>query len=322
VEAVGATRRPQAIKSELVWYHGSMASMRSKTLRYALNLSRLLSQPISSKNLQAKRASYAKLAVLFPVPRNVKITPLHAPGVKGEWLVAPGARPGKVLMYFHGGGFVFDSLKVHRELIARIAAAGNIRALSVGYSLAPEHPFPAAVNEALTAYKWLLQTTPASDIVVGGDSAGGSIALSLLHLIRAEHLPFPKAVVAICPATDAANVAAEMDARRSNEFFDRRGNLDFFIDSYFQKTSRSHPVASPIHGDLAGFPPLLIHVDKDELMYKAAHRFVDKARAAGVDVTFYEVRGLWHTWHLFATYIPEARAAIDQIGKFIISSTT
>lgn len=229
-----------------------MTSFRSKIIKHSAKGLRLLNEKITPANLAAKRAAYARNKRLFPVAKTTIIRPVHKSYFKGEWIITPQARPNKVMLYFHGGGFVFDSTKMHRDLISRIAAAGHIQAFSLDYSLAPEHPFPAALEEATAAYKWLLGQFQPLDLVLAGDSAGGSIALSLLHVIRDQKLPYPVCAIALGPATDAEAARP----RQATDSFIKQENLDFFIDSYFRDTPRNHPVASPLYGDLHGFPPL------------------------------------------------------------------
>lgn len=294
-----------------------MSSFRSRIVSKALKLSLLLRVSTTVENLAKKRAAYSRMSRYFPIPNGTKITPVTSNGFSAEWIDTPLSRQDVVMLYVHGGGFVFDSTVLHRELISRISASSSARALSLDYSLAPEHPYPVAINEALAAYKWLLNTYPPDRIIFAGDSAGGSVVLSLLHLIRDKNLPYPACVVALSPATDAYNIKEDIRKNNNKDYFLRPHNLEFFIDAYFQETPRNHPVASPLYGSLKGFPPLLIHADKNELMSFGIRKFVKKAKKEGVEITYYETEGLWHVWHLFARFVPEARSAIEQIGYFI-----
>ncbi|HEY1835797.1 MAG TPA: alpha/beta hydrolase [Candidatus Saccharimonadales bacterium] len=294
-------------------------SSQSSTIKLGLRFSRLLRSDITNENLAAKRISYDKLAKFFPVAKSVKIRPEKAGGVKAEWIVTPQAKPDKIMLYMHGGGFVFNSTKLHRDLIARIAAASQVTALSLDYSLAPEHPFPKALEETMAAYRWLLREKKINPkhVVLAGDSAGGSLVLSALQTIRNEKLPNPACAVVIAPATDATLQHPQALANQKKDFFIKRTNLDFFIDAYFGQTPRDDPIASPLLGSLRGFPSLLVHASKNELMHNDSMRFVEKAKREGVKVEFYQGENLWHVWHLFARYLPEARQAIQNIGEFI-----
>src|SRR5581483_2313485 len=242
-----------------------MSSLRSRMVRNSLKVSSLLRGPITVENLEKKRKAYANLSRRFRVPKGTTITAAKEKNFTAEWIRVPDSRVDVVMLYIHCGGFIFDSTKLHSELIARIAKAAKLHALSLDYSLAPEHPYPAAINEALAAYRWLLNKYPPHKIVLAGDSAGGSVVLSLLHVIRNEKLPNPACAVTLSPATDAYNVEAAILENGKKDFFVRPNNLNFFIDAYFQQTPRNHPIASPFFGSLQGFPPLLIHADRDEL---------------------------------------------------------
>jgi len=295
-----------------------MASVQSSAIKVALRLAKILRTPLTADNLAQKRAAYARLVKYFPVSQSVVINPVNADGVKAEWLTTTTSRPTKIMLFMHGGGFVFNSTKLHRDLIARIASSARVTALSIDYSLAPENPFPTALNEVVTAYKWLLsRNVLAKDIALVGDSAGGSLVLSALHVLRDEGQPLPCCAVAIAPATDATRVDAGDVLQPTEDLFINPQTLTFFIDAYFKDTPHDHPHASPQHGSLKGFPPLLLHAAKNETLHTDAARFVAKAKQHGVDARLYQADGLWHVWHLYARYLPEARAAIRDIGHFI-----
>lgn len=296
--------------------------MQSVVIKLGLRFSKILRTPTTTQNLAQKRAAYARLERYFPVDKSVVIKPTQAGGVAAEWITVPQSRPDKIMLFMHGGGFVFNSTRLHRDLISRIARVGRVRALSLDYSLSPEHPYPTAINETMAAYRWLLaQKIDPQNIILAGDSAGGSLVLSALNRIRHEGLPNPACAVAIAPATDATLADPEAMANSERDFFIGAESLAFFIDSYFQQTPRDDPIASPLHAPLKGLPPLLLHASKNELMYSDSRRFAQKAKQAGVDVQFYQVQNLWHVWHLFARYLPEARAAIGNIGEFIEAHT-
>lgn len=297
-----------------------MASIRSKAILLSLRTSKLLSTPITLENLSDKRDLVAKLAKFAIVSKTTQITPIKNKGFKGEWIVTPNSQTDKVLLYFHGGGFIFNFTHHHRDFISRVATAAKLKAFSLDYSLAPEYPYPAAVNEAMSAYKWLLKTYEASNIVIMGDSAGGAMTLSLLQMIRRDKLPMPACAIAIAPPTDAT-LASYKKYSKPNDYIIRDDNLDFFMDLYFKDTPRNDPIASPLFGDYKGLPPIMIHIDKDEVLYGDAVAIVKKAKAAGVSAELYEEKGLWHVWHIFARYVPEAQKAVDHIGEFILRHT-
>lgn len=297
-----------------------MASVRSKAILLALRTSKLFSTPITLDTLASKREGVAKLAKFAIVNKDVKIKPYKSKSFKGEWITTPESREKKILLYFHGGGFIFNFTPHHRDYISRLARAAKLSAFSLDYSLAPENPFPVAVNEAMAAYKWLLKSYKPQDIVIMGDSAGGALTLSLLQMIRRDKLPMPACAIAIAPPTDATLESYKKYAN-PNDYIIKDDNLDFFIDLYFAKTPHNDPVASPLFGEYKGLPPILIHIDKSEMLYGDAVALINKAKTAGVDAELYVEKDLWHVWHIFARYIPEGQKAIDNIGKFISKYT-
>lgn len=297
-----------------------MNSLRSKAVITAIKKAGLISTPITAENLTEKRAQFVKLQKFFRKLRSVKIQRVEDENFRGEWLVPNKSRSENVLLYIHGGGFVFNGTKVYRGLIGRLATEVGTRAFSLDYSLAPEYPYPKALHEAVAAYKWLLaQGIEPGSIALAGDSAGGGLALSLLHQLKNEQLPMPACAVVLSPATDATLTDASIESNKGKDVYINPEALKFFINSYFGNTSRTDPVASPLLGSLAGFPPLLIHVDKNEVMYSDSARLAEKATKAGVDTTLDVSDGLFHVWHLFADYMPEARKSVKEIGKFIKS---
>ncbi len=293
-----------------------MTSVRSKAILLALRTSKLFSTPITLDNLKSKREGVAKLAKFAVVNKDVSIKPYKTKDFKGEWIKVPESRDDKVILYFHGGGFIFNFTPHHRDYISRLSKATKHKAFSLDYSLAPEHPYPTAVNEAMSAYKWLLESYRPQDIVIMGDSAGGAMTLSLLQMIKRDKLPMPACAIAIAPPTDAT---LESYKKYSNpkDYIIKDDNLDFFMDLYFKDTPRNDPIASPLFGDYKGLPPIMIHIDKSEVLYGDAVALVKKAKSAGVEAELYEEQGLWHVWHIFARFVPEAQKAIDNTAKFI-----
>jgi acetyl esterase/lipase len=277
----------------------------------------LLNSVIGAHNLEEKRKQFKKLEKRFPAPRWAKITTVHTSSFNGELILAPNSHKSKALLYLHGGGFVFDATKLYRDLIARLARATELTTLSVDYSLAPEHPYPTALNEVFAAYRWLLKQGYKSDnIALGGDSAEGALALSLLHKLREQKVPMPACVFVMSPATDATFENTSLE-NTSKDIYISVESLRFFTESYLGDTSASDPIASPLLGKLEGFPPLLMHVDKNEIMYNDTAQFAAKAREAGVSVELHESNDLFHVWHIFARYMPEAKQAINDIGRFV-----
>ena len=263
------------------------------------------------------RAGITQLAQLFPLAADVRAERVDAGGVPAEWVSVPQSRDDRVMLYLHGGGYVLGSPASHRELASRIARATQARLLVLDYRLAPEHPFPAAADDALASYRWLLATgVPATQIVIAGDSAGGGLALSTLTAVRDAGQPLPVAGVCLSPwveleITDAAIKAnAVYDPMVDADGLEKMGRL-------YAAGNLRHPRAAPLYADYNGLPPLLILVGTRELLLQDARRVAAKARAAGVDVKLEEWEGLIHVWPLFGPEMPEGQQAVARIGEFV-----
>ena len=208
-------------------------------------------------------------------------------------------------------------------MVSRIARASNARALSIDYRLAPEHPFPAAVEDATAAYKWLLaQGYKPARIVVAGDSAGGGLTLALLLAIRDAELPMPAAAVPISPWTDLEGTGESVRTRAARDVMVTQENLADSAKQYYGKHDPKDPLVSPVHANFRGLPPMLIHVGDAEILLDDATRVAKSAKLAGVDVELEVWDDMPHVWHVFAKILPEGQQAIDKIGKFVIVRTS
>ena len=284
---------------------------------FQMVLDRLKDRPIS-RGVQPLRERMDSIGDAFAPPDDVVITPGEANGVPMELLTPPAGTSRRTVLYLHGGGYMAGSLKSTRHLVGHLAKDCAVNVLNVDYRLAPEHPFPAAVEDALAAYRWLLdQGRDSEAIAIAGDSAGGGLALSLGHAIRQEGLDSPGAVVALSPVTDFT---------LSGESYQTNRETDVMVDQTLEEDSRMHylngqdpenPLASPLFGDFAGYPPLLLQVSKVEILYSDAERVAEKARAAGVDVTFSPYDEMVHVWQYFIAFLPEAQQAMAEIRDFL-----
>lgn len=250
------------------------------------------------------------------MPRTVDLRP-DGPPLRATWLEPPDAGP-QVLLYLHGGGYVFGSLRTHGNLIGALARASRARTFALEYRLAPEHPAPAAIEDAVLAYTHLLSEGVAPErIVVSGDSAGGGLTLTLMLALRARGLPLPTAAVPISPWVDLAC---------SGESFATNAELDFVgiehcrlaAQSFLGDKDPSSPELSPLFADLSGLPPLLVHAGGRETLVDQIRAFVERAREASLDVTYAEYPEMVHVWHLHRGVTPEAQQAIDEIGRFVV----
>jgi acetyl esterase/lipase len=257
-------------------------------------------------------------ALFESAPINAQIENVSAGGVDAVWVQTGNSRRDRVVLYFHGGGYTLGSTRSHRDLMTRICVAADCRVLGVNYRLAPEHRFPAPVNDALAAYTWLLNEGIAPhQIVVAGDSAGGGLAASLLLSLR-DRLPLPAGAVMLSAWTDLTAQSESYTTRAALDPIHQRGMILNTARAYLGAEGRPEdPLASPLHGDLTGLPPLLLQVGDRETVLGDSTRFADKARAAGVPVQLEIYDNMIHVFQQFAEDLPEARRAIESIGRFL-----
>ena len=239
--------------------------------------------------------------------------------LEAEWLRPRGAHATRVMLYLHGGGYVLGSLNTHRSLAGSLAQRCGTNVLAINYRKAPDHPFPAALEDARRAYRWLLKQGHAStDVVVAGDSAGGGLALALLLALRDAGEVLPAAAVGLSPWTDLnLPITALRRVAREEGLLLEALQMRTWGPLYAHRTPLVHPLLSPAQADLHGLPPLLIQASSAEVLYDDVVKFVDKARAAGTAVTFQPFEGLVHWWHLFWRFVPEAGQALDQVAAFV-----
>ncbi len=252
------------------------------------------------------------------LPEGFLTVDVDAGGVEAQWAgwgdlddpVLP------VVLFFHGGGFVVCSIGTHRVLAGRVAAAIGGRALVVGYRLAPEHPFPAGLEDCVSSYRWLLaEGVDPAQIVFVGDSAGGNLCVAAAVAARDEGLPRPGALVAISPAPDLTFRGPSNVANRPADPFSRIDDMPRIVESYLQGHDPTDPLVSPVFADLTGLPPLLVLVGPDETLRDDAETLAEVASAHGVDTTFEVVDGAFHTW--LQHPVPEADLSIARIGRFL-----
>jgi monoterpene epsilon-lactone hydrolase len=253
------------------------------------------------------------------VPAGLEVTTATMPGLSAEW-IRPSAFPNdRAMLYFHGGGYVMGSSRSHRGFVAKFVAGSGIAALVFDYRLAPEHPFPAALDDSLTAYRWLLaQGFSPARIVFVGDSAGGGLCLATLLAIRDAELPMPAAAAVLSPWTDLKNTGNSYTRR---DPLAPDGSWHVYSTYYVGDNDPTLPLISPLYGDLAGLPRLLIYVGEDESMLDDSVRFAEKARTAGVDVTLYVGQGMVHCYPALSPLFPEAKAAMEDICAFLSAAT-
>jgi acetyl esterase/lipase len=300
--------------------------MASEQLKKVLEI--IKSQPVGGggggkPSVEKMRSGMEKVAER--VASDVKCESVEAGGVKAEWIVPPNAADDRVILYLHGGGYVMGSINTHRAMVARIARASQARALALDYRLAPEHPFPAALDDTTAAYRWLLaQGYKPNKIVISGDSAGGGLVLAALVALRDANVSLPACAVPISPWTDMEGTGASMKTNASKDPMIPAGNnggLFNMAKAYVGGADPKNPLASPLHADYRGLPPLLIQVGETETLLDDSTRVADKAKSAGVKVELEVWDDMIHVWHVFAKLLPEGQQAIDRIGRYVLEHT-
>jgi len=274
--------------------------------------------PIQGSNVLEMRAAMDAMTAGLPRPEGVRFEPLQVGELAGEWTVAEGADPDRAVLYLHGGGYGIGSIASHRATVAALSRAARMGVLNLGYRLAPEHPFPAAVEDAVAGFRFLLSRgLDASRLAVAGDSAGGGLTAATLLALRDKGGPLPGAAVLISPWLDLTQSGESYRTRAEQDPLVKKSMLDEMARSYLAGADPTDPLASPLFGNLAGLPPLLIQVGTAEVLLDDSRRFVERARAAGADVEIETWEDMVHVWHAFALILPEAREAIESIGIFL-----
>ncbi len=242
----------------------------------------------------------------------------------GEVVSWPGhAVEAPVLLYLHGGGYIACSPETHRPLVSSLVRRVRGRAFVPRYRLAPEHPFPAALDDAKAAYRYLLdvERIAPAQIVLVGDSAGGGLALSLALAIRDEQWPNPAGIVAFSPWTDLAATGGSLDENSERCAMFAGETIRRAARFYVGDADPTSPLISPLYGDFRGLPPMLVHASEDEVLRDDAIRVADAARDAGVDVELQLWPHVPHVWQFFAAVLPEARASLDAMTRFVRART-
>ena len=270
-----------------------------------------------NKTINQLREETATASTLIPLPENTKFKRILAGDVYAEWITCGDVDKDKTFMFIHGGGYYRGSIAATRATVARISAEAKVRCLSIEYRLAPEHPFPAAIDDTYTAYNWLIKEgLNPKNIIVSGQSAGGGLCLALLLKIKENNNIQPKGAVALSPWTDLSQSGktmitnANIDPIISKKYLDRMANL------YLSNTPSITPLASPLYGNLSGLPPMLVQVGSAETMLDDSKRFVEKAKEAKVDVEIEVWKDMFHGWHGSAHILKDAEEAIKSIGLF------
>ena len=295
-----------------------MLSWQVRLLELYFRIQHTFSSPAAQTDIRKERAYLEGLGSMFKPPRGVQIVKELANGVPAEWLVPPGISTARVVLYLHGGAYVAGSINSHRSIAANIAIAAKARAFIIDYRLAPEHPHPAAVEDAVAAYRWLIdnQVDP-RHLTIAGDSAGGGLTLALLVSLRDGKIPLPAAGVCLSPWTDLAFTGETWNSKAAVDLIVFAVKEREFARLYLGGIEPRAPLASPLYADLKGLPPLLVQVGTNEVLLADSRRLVERAKEAGVKAVIEEWEKMQHVWQFAAGFIPEGRRAIAGIGEFI-----
>jgi len=268
-------------------------------------------------SIPEQRTRLERLTALLWIPKDVRITPVDAFGVPAELIVPSSARKG-IILYLHGGAYALGSPRMHREFLSRLAKTCRRQVLSLDYRLAPEHPFPAALEDCLSAYDWLLsQGFAPSEIALAGDSAGGGLAAAALVALRDLHRELPACAVCISPWLDLSALpvkTAPGDPVLNQEV------LDTYAKAYAGDNDPANPLISPLLADLRGLPPINIQASEHEILLEQSKQFEEKARQAGVEIRLDCWPGMFHVFQM-VPILPESRRSLEKIAAFLDGKT-
>jgi acetyl esterase/lipase len=265
-----------------------------------------------------QRKQFECLMRISVLPPGTKVQPVVDKGIRGRWVWTGEVLQNRAILYFHGGAYTIGSSYTHRSMAAHLAWAGGVKVWIIDYRLAPEHPYPAALQDGLAAYRALLDKGYAPNrLVMAGDSAGGGLVMATLVTLRDAGLPLPAAGICFSPWVDLECSGDAYTSKRHADPFLTPNWLRLMGRHYVGGHDLRRPTISPVHADMHGLPPLLIQVGSDEILLSDAHRLADRARADGVQVNLNVLDTMCHYWTLYAGVIPPARQAVKVAGRFI-----
>ncbi|HEV7534476.1 MAG TPA: alpha/beta hydrolase [Acidimicrobiia bacterium] len=275
--------------------------------------------PSADVPLAEMRANFERLGSAMPVGEGIEHETVTAGDRPAEWTRATDSRPDAAILHFHGGGYVLGSPRTTRTVTAGLARHTGLPVLAPDYRLAPEHPFPAAIDDAVAAYTWLTGAGFAPDhVVISGDSAGGGLTMALLLALRDRALPLPAGAIGISPMLDLTLSSPSLEFNAANDPQVTRAFLELAVRHYLPPdVDPKSPLGSPMFANLTGLPPLLLQAGGDEGLLDDSVRFGDAAEAAGVDVTVESWTAMMHVWHMLAPRLPEAEAALASIATWV-----
>jgi acetyl esterase/lipase len=272
----------------------------------------------ATQDVADSRARFEKMGAFLGGAPDAKCETVDVDGVPAEWVSAADVDASRAVLYLHGGGYAIGSLNTHRRLAFDISAASGARVLLLDYRLAPEHPFPAAVDDAATAWRWLLkQGFAANKLAIAGDSAGGGLTIATLVNLRDQKLGLPACAVAISPWVDLEGVGTSMTSRSAQDPMVQKAGLTWMADMYLAGKGARTPLAAPLHADLRGLPPILVQVGTAETLLDDATRIAERLHTAGGEVKLSVWPNMLHVFPLFAPILSEGLDGCREIGQFI-----
>ncbi len=308
-----------------------MPSLRSKLFVFILKHKHLLKGQLKRRkeifddtSLDKLREEVERGADFFgKLPENISLEPVMIDSLKAEWMIPDGVKKDKATLYFHGGGLVLGSIRAHRGIVAKFVKDSEVPALLIEYGLAPEDPYPKALNDAVSAYKYLLKEgIDPKKIVFMGDSGGGNLVFSTVHALKNEGIELPSGLVALSPWTDLTNSGDSMIDNAELDTLCWKEAQKYFSEYYAGENDPKDPLISPLFGDFNDFPPILLYAGGHELMLSDSVRLAEKAQKAGVDVKLNVGEGLFHCYPACSPLFPEATNAKDEICQFIKEKTS
>jgi len=280
----------------------------------------LRAQAITAKRnatLEERRSALLGGARYLRMPHAVDVDRTRVGKMAAEWLLPEGVLDNPSILYLHGGAYTMGSCTTHRALASRVAIASQARVLLPEFRLAPEHAFPASLEDALVSYRWLLERGSADNIAVVGDSSGGGLAVAAMVKARDEGLPLPAAIVCLSPWTDLEMNGESILTRAQVDPICSLEESRFHSELYVGTSDPRAGLVSPVYANLSGLPSFLVQVGDREILLSDSISLAERAREDGVDIELQVWEGMWHVWQLFAWYVPEAQQAIDNIGGFV-----
>ena len=293
----------------------------SEELNTVLEMIRVRSAE-TRNTIDDERLSYERIMSTLPIDDDIETERVGVNGVAAEWIWAPESDKRRVILYLHGGGYVIGSVRTHRVLLAHLARAAKARVLALDYRLAPETPFPGPIDDTVNAYQWLLsEGIEPTNMAIAGDSAGGGLVVAALVALKSVGEPLPAAGVCISPWSDMESTGGSMMTNSESDPSVSKERLLKLAGIYLNGKNPQAPLASPIHADLTGLPPLLLQVGSIEVLLDDSTMLKEQAHKAGVSVQMEVWDDMPHVWHHYAPILPEARKAISKIGEFLLQQT-